>query len=90
MLESIGWKGRTRLQANSLETQKKVVLLGRGFTVLPSFMIRKELEKGELVSIRLPKPLKSPVFLCHLKQFKPGLAYERYLEELKQCLRGLL
>jgi DNA-binding transcriptional LysR family regulator len=57
MLSSIGVKAKVLMEVNSQESQKKLVLQGIGYTVLPLFMVQEELRKHSLVRVDCTKKL---------------------------------
>ena len=62
LLRSVGLSPEVRVEANSLETQKRLVLSGIGFTVLPRPMVISEIKAGNLKEIKVPKKLASPLY----------------------------
>jgi len=42
------------IQVNSKDTQKRLVLEGLGYAILPDFMVVKELQKGKLLELKIP------------------------------------
>ena len=70
-----------RIQVNSKETQKKLVLQGLGFGIFPEFMVEKELKSGKLVEF-LGADTTMELILVTRKQESLSLIAERFVSVL--------
>ena len=84
MLRAIGVEPNDLIETNNQEVQKRLVLAGLGYSVLPGFMAREEIARKQLFRIRTKTPLKSPVFLAtrtHRTLSRPAELASRYIGE---------
>lgn len=67
LLKSTGLEPKTGLESNSLEVQKRMVLQGCGYAVLPSFMVKEEIALRKLARVPTPSPLRAPAYIVQRK-----------------------
>jgi DNA-binding transcriptional LysR family regulator len=67
MLQSLGVDPTVVVETNNQETQKRLALAGLGYTVVPKFIVEKELERGEAVSANLTKRIGATLLLLTRK-----------------------
>jgi len=82
MLCSIGLKPTVIVETNNQETQKRLVIKGYGYTVVPKFMIESELREGTLMAVSISRKIGSKVYLVKKKNrtlTKPALLFENHL-----------
>ncbi len=63
MLRSLGIKAAVRVETNNQETQKKLALIGNGYTIVPQHMVEKELAEKTLFRVSTNKKIGSTVYL---------------------------
>jgi DNA-binding transcriptional LysR family regulator len=61
-LKQLGYAEAPVLETSNLETQKKIVLEGFGFTVMPRMMVENELGEGLLAEIKTGRRLLGDVY----------------------------
>jgi DNA-binding transcriptional LysR family regulator len=87
MLHSIGIRPRVAFETNNQETQKKLALLGAGFTLVPVHMVEVELKTGALRRIRTEKPLGSWVSLIWRRNRPLSKVARLFSDELRSKLK---
>lgn len=76
------------LELWSIETIKRCVMSNLGFTFLPRFVARRELEQGELVELSAPiSGIRDPVLCARHKNRWVSPAMELFLSLLRENLR---
>ena len=85
MLDELGLKPGEVVETNIQEVQKRLVLEGYGYSVIPAFMVQDELRRGELRALEGPR-VGSSLYLARLRgrPRSPGGA------ALEACLRAEL
>ena len=63
MLKSLGVKPSLRFETNNQETQKKLALMGSGYTIVPLHMVEREIAESTLHRVITNKKVGSTVFL---------------------------
>jgi len=76
----IGLKLDHVIEANSKETQKRLVLEGMGFGVFPEFMVREELKKGNLRALHT-KDQSIDIRMIHRRNEAPSPFMNQFLKE---------
>ena len=82
MLESVGAVPKTIFETNNQETQKKMAILGSGYTVVPIHMVESEIASGALYRVATNKKIGSMVSLVKKRnksQSRPGEVFEQIL-----------
>jgi DNA-binding transcriptional LysR family regulator len=90
MLDSLGIKPKTVSETNNQEAQKQMALAGQGFTVVPKFMVQRELHEKRLVAIETTKPIAADLFLVTVKNRSLSRAAALFRALLKERLPGVL
>ncbi len=91
MLRSLGVDPTVIVETNNQETQKRLALAGLGYTVVPKFMVEKEVTHGEAVLAKLGKRIGSPIFLITRKGrtlSRPAEVFEAHLRATIPALVG--
>jgi DNA-binding transcriptional LysR family regulator len=82
MLNTIGIRPVHFIETNNQETQKRLVMGGCGFSIIPRPMIRKEVESGKLRTVETPKLIGEYLHLVQRKGrllSKPAAAFKKRL-----------
>ena len=82
MLNSIGISPKTIFETNNQETQKRMVLRGSGFSLLPIHMVEQELSSKTLYRITSPKQLGAEISLLQRRGknlSKPAQVFEKMM-----------
>lgn len=78
MLRSLGLEPTVRVEVNQHEVQKRLVLDGLGYSLLPSPMVEADILAGRLVSVRLPRPVESPLLWVERRGWARSAAAEHF------------
>jgi len=78
MLRSAKIEPRNLIAVNNQETQKNLALSGVGYTLIPRFMVKQELESGAAAQIRFPKPFLAPAYLAVRAGIRLSTAASRF------------
>jgi DNA-binding transcriptional LysR family regulator len=89
MLASLGIRPTVVIATNNQETQKRLALAGLGYTVVPRFMVQKELDRGEAVIVTRSKRIGSQLFLVTRKGRTLSGPAERFAQHLRATIPGL-
>jgi DNA-binding transcriptional LysR family regulator len=82
MLQSLGVSPNTILETNNQETQKKMALIGCGFTVVPLHMVEQELAERSLFRVQTTQRLGSTVSIIKRRgktTTRPAEVFEKIL-----------
>lgn len=90
MLEDQGIRPKLFFETNSQETQKRMAMLEKGYTVLPRFMVREEIRSGSLVIVPTPKRLSADLYLARKKGRALSQAAEIFVGYLRERLEQLV
>jgi DNA-binding transcriptional LysR family regulator len=85
MLHSVGVRPTKFVQANVQETQKRMVLAAVGYSVMPRFMVERELKAKELVEIETHKRLSGRLHLVRREGrtlTKPAEVFREFLKSI--------
>ncbi len=77
----------TIFESSSQETQKRLCLAGGGVAFLARFMVEREIKDGELIEIKMAKPLTSKLLLAKKKSASLSLNARTFLESLPSVVR---
>jgi DNA-binding transcriptional LysR family regulator len=80
MLTDLGIKPKVAVETNNQESQKRIVLQGTGFTVVPKHMVEHEVQTGDLYRVATPKKIGLPVLMVQRKNqelSKPALVFRK-------------
>jgi DNA-binding transcriptional LysR family regulator len=88
MLHSIGIRPRVAFETNNQETQKKLALLGAGFTLVPLHMVEAELKSGALRRIRTETPLGSWVSVIRRRNRPLSRIARLFIDDLKRAFKN--
>jgi DNA-binding transcriptional LysR family regulator len=88
MLEHAGWSGDILMEANSLETQKRMVVAGLGFSVFPAFMVRSEIEDGRMIPVAFRKRLTADLFELTTQGFEPSGLHHEFSSQMKTVVES--
>lgn len=87
MLKSLAIQPRIDFESSSQETQKRLVLEGLGYAVVPRFMVKDEIGSGSLQIFNTSKIIGADLYLVQRKNqtlSKPALAFcEFFVKNLK-------
>lgn len=83
MLRSLGLRSEVTFETNNQETQKRMVIQGYGFSVLPFPMVKEELKAKVLVRFPTPKKIGASVFLVQKKGRRLTKPADNFREFLK-------
>lgn len=84
MLEQLGIRPARFFETNSQETQKRMVLAGYGYTLIPEHMVRDELKKGALHRIKTQRKVGYDVLACKRKGRTLSRPASLFLELVKK------
>ena len=84
MLRSAGFDPKAVMETNNQETQKRMVMAGLGYSLLPSHMVEVELREGRLEKMKAPRQFKGQVFLASRR----GVRLSRTAEAWRAVLRN--
>jgi DNA-binding transcriptional LysR family regulator len=83
MLRSAGLDPKAVLETNNQETQKRMVMAGLGFSLLPAHMVEAELRTGRLEKMKTPRHFKGQVFLARRRGVRLSRSAEAWRDTLK-------
>jgi DNA-binding transcriptional LysR family regulator len=86
LLQRIGYNDSPGMEANSLEMQKRIVLSGIGFTLVPKLMVQAELDRKELLEFPLRSPLFGQSYEVRKKAKLPSKCAKIFSEEFRKIL----
>ncbi len=90
MLGSIGIKPTISFESNSQETQKRIVIRGEGYAVLPRFMVEAEVRARLLRIVPTPRSIGTEVYLVTRKGKTLSRAANLLAEALRSDLASLI
>ncbi len=82
MLQSVGLRPTTFFETNNQETQKRMVLEGYGYTLVPRHMVLAEVASRKLHIVKAPKRIGAHIILCRKRGRslpKPALLFQEVL-----------
>ncbi|HSI06347.1 MAG: LysR family transcriptional regulator [Myxococcota bacterium] len=91
MLASLGVQPNVVIETNNQETQKRLALAGLGYTVVPKFIVQREVTRGEAVVAKVSKRIGSPLFLVTRKGrtlSRPAELFAAHLRAMIPALAG--
>jgi len=84
MLNSIGVRPSHTIETNNQETQKRLAVEGLGYTVVPNFMVRSEVQRGQLIKIDSKPVIGAELYLVMRNRkvrSHPTHTFEQFLKQ---------
>ena len=76
------------VEANLQETQKRMVMKGMGYSLVPAHMVREEAERGLLEVISTRKRVSSPLYWVRKKGRTLSIPAEKFEEHFRTALKA--